>query len=176
MLDQITGSFNTAKAETAAVRAWLKKMGVADKLILSVKKYDGDRNKADVSARIIYGGDVLELTFEVKYEAPRRWKRYHEYGFECGSWSLDGRYVKPAKSIYSEADIWLFYSMENGKYIMLNGYYFDNQKFLEYQNTGTYKESRSKNYVTGKVDTWGSSVSFVKPEVMKNDLITCLYF
>lgn len=163
---QIPGSFNTADQEKRAVRAFLDKMGVKGKIILQKTP---DRDAGDVDA---YIDDVL-VRFEVKFESPRRWERFGEYGFEGGWYDPKTDRIKPPKSVYSKSDIWLFYSGTPDALIMLEGYFFDSLEFTRIATThGTHMATTSVNYETGVADRHLTSVSFVNPVYLEKYKIT----
>lgn len=184
MLNQISGSFNTAAAEIEAVKTYLNRMCVPYK---KIEKYE-NRDEADIKVVLddefydeeCYAEEEKTILFEVKYEASNRWKRWGEYGFEGGAYNPRNGWSKPSKAEYSKAHFWLFYSTDHTGYIMMNCYWFIPEKFIEIQNKyGKFRETTSINYETGKADRWISSVYFVNPVYLeefrvndKYDIIT----
>ncbi|MBP3197681.1 MAG: hypothetical protein J6N21_11830 [Butyrivibrio sp.] len=163
MIGQISGSFNTAAAEIEAVKRFVSEHSSRE--VKEILKYP---NRDDADVEVVFE-DGSTLLFEVKYESADRWNRYGEYGFEGGAWNPRTGHYKPSKAEYSKADIWLFYSVDKGRYIMMNGYWFCNDVFTHIQVTyGQYKETSSINYETGKADRWNSSVYFVNPKYIEH--------
>lgn len=157
----MSGSFNNWEEEKKATRRALERAGYR---VESVDKCN-DWNKCDCIAVVDKSGVHHAISVECKWEAPARWRRWGQYGFEGGTLMPSGNW-KPSKAEYSEADMWLFYTTGyDGDIQVLGLYNFIGHRdmFIRAQSSSESRVTYSYNTETGERDSWQTLVYFVDP-------------
>lgn len=160
--------FSTTDEELKVTLAWLLHLGLRYQDILSIKK--SPSWKVDVIVTL-----TNKQVLNIELHNDKQYDKYHQYGFEGCTFNEDKFCVKPPKTHWSKADIWLFYTLNNNHLSHMQGYWFVRDKFKAIEAISHYIPPRHSKRPDGTYDSWYTDCHMVNADRLAPYAITKPY-